>query len=163
MYIETSRPRKEGDKARLLSPTFNVAPKNPYGITNPPAYCFGFYYHMYGKHIGKSNPSSLLYNATVTGLSNVCLTTEKVAKWITPKTHILWQAFEAFPHDCTINVTSCWTGQFLSASGMPCNEENSSTFFSRCAWPKSLRITSLEPILSHVQKHSRRVRFQIEL
>lgn len=55
MYIETSRPRKEGDKARLLSPTFNVAPKNPYGITNPPAYCFGFYYHMYGKHIGKSN------------------------------------------------------------------------------------------------------------
>uniref|UniRef100_A0AAR2K2L7 MAM domain containing glycosylphosphatidylinositol anchor 2 n=1 Tax=Pygocentrus nattereri TaxID=42514 RepID=A0AAR2K2L7_PYGNA len=53
MYIETSRPRKEGEKARLLSPTFNVAPKNPYGITNPPAYCFGFYYHMYGKHIGK--------------------------------------------------------------------------------------------------------------
>ncbi|XP_062857461.1 MAM domain-containing glycosylphosphatidylinositol anchor protein 2-like [Trichomycterus rosablanca] len=52
MYIETSRPRKEGDTARLLSPTFNVAPKNPYGITNPPAYCFSFYYHMYGKHIG---------------------------------------------------------------------------------------------------------------
>ncbi|XP_017538557.1 MAM domain-containing glycosylphosphatidylinositol anchor protein 2-like isoform X2 [Pygocentrus nattereri] len=55
MYIETSRPRKEGEKARLLSPTFNVAPKNPYGITNPPAYCFGFYYHMYGKHIGTLN------------------------------------------------------------------------------------------------------------
>ncbi|MCI4389566.1 hypothetical protein PGIGA_G00099520 [Pangasianodon gigas] len=55
MYIETSRPRKEGDKARLLSPTFNVAPKNPYGITNPPAYCFGFYYHMHGKHIGTLN------------------------------------------------------------------------------------------------------------
>ncbi|KAK1795995.1 hypothetical protein P4O66_009096, partial [Electrophorus voltai] len=55
MYIETSRPRKEGDKARLFSPTFNVAPKNPYGITNPPAYCFGFYYHMYGKHIGTLN------------------------------------------------------------------------------------------------------------
>lgn len=62
MYIETSRPRKEGDKARLLSPTFNVAPKNPYGITNPPAYCFGFYYHMYGKHIGKSHQSSLYKN-----------------------------------------------------------------------------------------------------
>lgn len=53
MYIETSRPRKEGDQARLISPFFNVAPKNPYGITNPPAYCFGFFYHMYGKHIGK--------------------------------------------------------------------------------------------------------------
>ena len=53
MYIETSRPRKEGDQARLVSPFFNVAPKNPYSISNPPAYCFGFFYHMYGKHIGK--------------------------------------------------------------------------------------------------------------
>lgn len=57
MYIETSRPRKEGDQARLVSPFFNVAPKNPYGITNPPAYCFGFFYHMYGKHIGESHSS----------------------------------------------------------------------------------------------------------
>ncbi|KTF73686.1 hypothetical protein cypCar_00044628 [Cyprinus carpio] len=55
MYIETSRPRKEGDTARLLSPTFNVAPKNPHSITSPPAYCFSFYYHMYGKHIGTLN------------------------------------------------------------------------------------------------------------
>lgn len=66
MYIETSRPRKEGDQARLVSPFFNVAPKNPYGITNPPAYCFGFFYHMYGKHIGKIQSSyaslSLVYN-----------------------------------------------------------------------------------------------------
>lgn len=46
MYIETSRPRKDGDKARLLSPTFNMN-------TNSPAYCFAFYYHMYGKHIGE--------------------------------------------------------------------------------------------------------------
>uniref|UniRef100_A0AAQ4RGD4 MAM domain containing glycosylphosphatidylinositol anchor 2 n=1 Tax=Gasterosteus aculeatus aculeatus TaxID=481459 RepID=A0AAQ4RGD4_GASAC len=55
MYIETSRPRKDGDQARLISPFFNVAPKNPYGINNPPAYCFGFFYHMYGKHIGTLN------------------------------------------------------------------------------------------------------------
>uniref|UniRef100_A0A8C7LR78 MAM domain containing glycosylphosphatidylinositol anchor 2 n=1 Tax=Oncorhynchus mykiss TaxID=8022 RepID=A0A8C7LR78_ONCMY len=55
MYIETSRPRKEGEVARLVSPFFNVAPKNPYGITNPPAYCFGFFFHMYGKHIGTLN------------------------------------------------------------------------------------------------------------
>ncbi|XP_061785232.1 MAM domain-containing glycosylphosphatidylinositol anchor protein 2-like isoform X1 [Nerophis lumbriciformis] len=55
MYIETSRPRKEGDQARLVSPFFNIAPKNPYSITNPPAYCFGFFYHMYGKHIGTLN------------------------------------------------------------------------------------------------------------
>ncbi|XP_037541038.1 MAM domain-containing glycosylphosphatidylinositol anchor protein 2 [Nematolebias whitei] len=55
MYIETSRPRKDGDQARLISPLFNVAPKNPYGLPNPPAYCFGFFYHMYGKHIGKTH------------------------------------------------------------------------------------------------------------
>uniref|UniRef100_A0A6Q2YK03 MAM domain containing glycosylphosphatidylinositol anchor 2 n=1 Tax=Esox lucius TaxID=8010 RepID=A0A6Q2YK03_ESOLU len=55
MYIETSRPRKEGDVARLVSPFFNVAPKNPYGMANPPAYCFGFFFHMYGKHIGTLN------------------------------------------------------------------------------------------------------------
>ncbi|MGH0190113.1 UNVERIFIED_CONTAM: hypothetical protein FKN15_042672 [Acipenser sinensis] len=54
MYIETSRPRLEGEKARLMTPTFNVAPKNPYGATNS-AYCFSFYYHMYGKHIGTLN------------------------------------------------------------------------------------------------------------
>uniref|UniRef100_A0A4W5R4A0 MAM domain containing glycosylphosphatidylinositol anchor 2 n=1 Tax=Hucho hucho TaxID=62062 RepID=A0A4W5R4A0_9TELE len=56
MYIETSRPRLEGEKARLLTPTFNVAPKSPYGtVTAAPTYCFGFYYHMYGKHIGALN------------------------------------------------------------------------------------------------------------
>ncbi|XP_016353998.1 MAM domain-containing glycosylphosphatidylinositol anchor protein 2-like isoform X1 [Sinocyclocheilus anshuiensis] len=56
MYIETSRPRLEGDKARLLTPSFNIAPKNPYGnVATNPTYCFSFYYHMYGKHIGTLN------------------------------------------------------------------------------------------------------------
>uniref|UniRef100_A0A673MWH0 MAM domain-containing glycosylphosphatidylinositol anchor protein 2-like n=1 Tax=Sinocyclocheilus rhinocerous TaxID=307959 RepID=A0A673MWH0_9TELE len=56
MYIETSRPRLEGDKARLLTPSFNVAPKNPYGnVATNPTYCFSFFYHMYGKHIGTLN------------------------------------------------------------------------------------------------------------
>ncbi|NWV52964.1 MDGA2 protein, partial [Daphoenositta chrysoptera] len=57
MYIETSRPRLEGEKARLVSPVFSVAPKNPYGATNT-AYCFSFYYHMYGQHIGERKPMS---------------------------------------------------------------------------------------------------------
>ncbi|NWT15476.1 MDGA2 protein, partial [Vireo altiloquus] len=57
MYIETSRPRLEGEKARLVSPVFSVAPKNPYGATNT-AYCFSFYYHMYGQHIGERKPTS---------------------------------------------------------------------------------------------------------
>ncbi|KAM8920819.1 MAM domain-containing glycosylphosphatidylinositol anchor protein 2 [Pelodytes ibericus] len=54
MYIEASRPRMDGDKARLLSPFFNIAQKNPYGSSNT-AYCFSFYYHMYGRHIGTLN------------------------------------------------------------------------------------------------------------
>ncbi|XP_053331408.1 MAM domain-containing glycosylphosphatidylinositol anchor protein 2, partial [Spea bombifrons] len=54
MYIEASRPRMEGDKARLLSPLFNIAQKNPYGSSNT-AYCFSFFYHMYGRHIGTLN------------------------------------------------------------------------------------------------------------
>uniref|UniRef100_A0AAZ1Y4U9 MAM domain containing glycosylphosphatidylinositol anchor 2a n=1 Tax=Oreochromis aureus TaxID=47969 RepID=A0AAZ1Y4U9_OREAU len=55
MYIETSRPRLEGDTARLLSPTFN-SKSSP--VSNNPTYCFAFYYHMYGKHIGESEPRS---------------------------------------------------------------------------------------------------------
>ncbi|MED6267082.1 MAM domain-containing glycosylphosphatidylinositol anchor protein 2 [Characodon lateralis] len=66
MYIETSRPRKEGDQARLVSPFFNIAPKNPYGITNPPAYCFGFFYHMYGKHIDSGATEGALCCSLVT-------------------------------------------------------------------------------------------------
>uniref|UniRef100_A0A8C5PJ00 MAM domain containing glycosylphosphatidylinositol anchor 2 n=1 Tax=Leptobrachium leishanense TaxID=445787 RepID=A0A8C5PJ00_9ANUR len=54
MYIEASRPRMDGDKARLLSPVFNIAQKNPYGSSNS-VYCFSFYYHMYGRHIGALN------------------------------------------------------------------------------------------------------------
>ncbi|NWI10047.1 MDGA2 protein, partial [Crypturellus soui] len=60
MYIETSRPRLEGEKARLVSPVFSVAPKNPYGATNT-AYCFSFYYHMYGQHIGERKPMTLSF------------------------------------------------------------------------------------------------------
>ncbi|XP_072221770.1 MAM domain-containing glycosylphosphatidylinositol anchor protein 2 [Leuresthes tenuis] len=58
MYIETSRPRLEGDKARLLSPTFNINSKSstsPSSVSNNPTYCLAFYYHMYGKHIGALN------------------------------------------------------------------------------------------------------------
>lgn len=61
MYIETSRPRLEGEKARLVSPVFSVAPKNPYGATNT-AYCFSFYYHMYGQHIGRREPRTLSFH-----------------------------------------------------------------------------------------------------
>ncbi|MEQ2259535.1 MAM domain-containing glycosylphosphatidylinositol anchor protein 1 [Xenotaenia resolanae] len=53
MYIEASRPRAQGDKARLLSPLFNVSSvRGPKGSGRVP-YCVSFYYHMKGKHIGE--------------------------------------------------------------------------------------------------------------
>uniref|UniRef100_A0A087Y9U7 MAM domain containing glycosylphosphatidylinositol anchor 1 n=1 Tax=Poecilia formosa TaxID=48698 RepID=A0A087Y9U7_POEFO len=55
MYIEASRPRAQGDKARLLSPLFNVSSvRGPKGSGRVP-YCVSFYYHMKGKHIGMLN------------------------------------------------------------------------------------------------------------
>ena len=57
MYIEASRPRAPGDKARLLSPLFNVTSvKGPKGSGRVP-YCVSFYYHMKGKHIGEDTPT----------------------------------------------------------------------------------------------------------
>uniref|UniRef100_A0A668ANX9 MAM domain containing glycosylphosphatidylinositol anchor 1 n=1 Tax=Myripristis murdjan TaxID=586833 RepID=A0A668ANX9_9TELE len=54
MYIEASRPRAPGDKARLLSPLYNVTSvRGPKGSGRVP-YCVSFYYHMKGKHIGES-------------------------------------------------------------------------------------------------------------
>ncbi|MBN3292395.1 MDGA1 protein, partial [Polypterus senegalus] len=50
MYIEASRPRMQGDKARLLSPLYNnTGVRTSFKNT----YCVSFYYHMFGKHIGK--------------------------------------------------------------------------------------------------------------
>jgi len=46
MYIETSFPQKENDKARLISPQYNVASGGS---------CLQFFYHMWGKHTGALN------------------------------------------------------------------------------------------------------------
>uniref|UniRef100_A0A8D3C1A8 MAM domain containing glycosylphosphatidylinositol anchor 2a n=1 Tax=Scophthalmus maximus TaxID=52904 RepID=A0A8D3C1A8_SCOMX len=58
MYIETSRPRLEGDKARLISPTFNMNSRGSSPSSSSSSsftYCFAFFYHMYGKHTGALN------------------------------------------------------------------------------------------------------------
>ena len=64
-YIESSSPRKQGDTARLLSPTLS---------SSTGAKCFTFWYHMYGKNIGSltitakklnDNNGTLLWSKTV--------------------------------------------------------------------------------------------------
>ncbi|XP_040286715.1 MAM domain-containing glycosylphosphatidylinositol anchor protein 1 isoform X3 [Bufo bufo] len=49
MFIEASRPRRFGDKARLVSPLYNITSRFPSLKTT---YCVSFCYHMYGRHIG---------------------------------------------------------------------------------------------------------------
>lgn len=46
MYIETSFPQQPGDKARLISPEYNVSPGGS---------CLQFYYHMWGESTGALN------------------------------------------------------------------------------------------------------------
>uniref|UniRef100_A0A672HKD1 MAM domain containing glycosylphosphatidylinositol anchor 2a n=1 Tax=Salarias fasciatus TaxID=181472 RepID=A0A672HKD1_SALFA len=84
MYIETSRPRQDGDKARLLSPTFNMNSKGG----NSPAYCFAFFYHMYGKHIGALNVYLRQKGQTVTDESVWSLTGNQGDRWRQAKVNI---------------------------------------------------------------------------
>uniref|UniRef100_A0A665U9V3 MAM domain-containing glycosylphosphatidylinositol anchor protein 2-like n=1 Tax=Echeneis naucrates TaxID=173247 RepID=A0A665U9V3_ECHNA len=85
MYIETSRPRLEGDKARLLSPTFNINSKtsssSSAAVTNSPTYCFAFFYHMYGKHIGALNVFLRQKGQTVTDTSVWSLSGNQGNSW----------------------------------------------------------------------------------
>jgi hypothetical protein len=57
MYIETSFPRRPGDKARLKSPTFPAS--NEYN-------CLQFYYHQYGADVDTLN----IYKSDIGGSIN---------------------------------------------------------------------------------------------
>lgn len=46
MYIETSIPRKPGDKARLISPQYDIGAGGS---------CLQFFYHMWGMDTGALN------------------------------------------------------------------------------------------------------------
>ncbi|XP_042244412.1 MAM domain-containing glycosylphosphatidylinositol anchor protein 2 [Thunnus maccoyii] len=91
MYIETSRPRLEGDKARLLSPTFNMGSKSSSSsgsVSTNPTYCFAFYYHMYGKHIGALNVFLRQKGQTVTDTSVWSLAGNQGDRWRQAKVNI---------------------------------------------------------------------------
>ena len=71
MYIESSAPRRPGDKARLVSPQ----------VTLSGPQCLTFYYHMNGLHIGTLN----VYTKTGTHLSTRPVWTKSLNqanKWI---------------------------------------------------------------------------------
>lgn len=59
MFIETSAPRRPGDKARLISPAIN-------GNTQQ---CMTFYYHMYGPHVKALNVYFILSNTTYSNIT----------------------------------------------------------------------------------------------
>ncbi|XP_029688841.1 LOW QUALITY PROTEIN: MAM domain-containing glycosylphosphatidylinositol anchor protein 2 [Takifugu rubripes] len=88
MYIETSRPRQDGDKARLLTPTFNSNAKSSASLSNSPTYCFSFYYHMYGKHIGALNVFLRQKGPTVTDTSVWSLSGNQGDQWLQAKVNI---------------------------------------------------------------------------
>ncbi|KAM3594229.1 uncharacterized protein V6R79_004502 [Siganus canaliculatus] len=88
MYIETSRPRQDGDTARLLSPTFNMNSKSSSSSSNSPTYCFAFYYHMYGKHIGALNVFLRQKGPAVTDTSVWSLTGNQGDRWRQAKVNI---------------------------------------------------------------------------
>ena len=54
MYIETSFPQNSGDKARLISPVYNITAGGS---------CLEFYYHMWGRSTGALNVFAKTNNA----------------------------------------------------------------------------------------------------
>ena len=60
MFIETSSPRKRGDRARLESEVFTP--------TTGKGRCLSFWYHMQGGHIGTLNVYMRVYGQSETKL-----------------------------------------------------------------------------------------------
>ncbi|KAG7238091.1 hypothetical protein INR49_031445, partial [Caranx melampygus] len=137
MYIETSRPRLQGDKARLLSPTFNMNTKTSSSSSSSsvsgPTYCFAFFYHMYGKHIGALNVFLRQKGQTVTDTSVWSLT--DLRSLAPPSSPHIWQLCVTLSlaligqqrlSDCEIQVTDVtW---LVSAPG--CQGDSWETFGS---------------------------------
>ncbi|XP_077864896.1 meprin A subunit beta-like [Saccoglossus kowalevskii] len=73
LYIESSSPRVEGDKALLVSPIYPDKSK-----------CLRFYYHMYGEHVGTINVymrAEALFGTSSLGELIFSLTGEQVNMW----------------------------------------------------------------------------------
>lgn len=69
MYIESSAPRRQGDKARLVSPKFPATTGK----------CLTFWFHMYGPSIGILNVYQSTYNRL--GQAIIILQGNKGNRW----------------------------------------------------------------------------------
>lgn len=96
MYIESSAPRVQGDKARLTTP--QLPPTNNK--------CLTFWYHMYGSDIGTLNVYVSTYNKLASPL--ITLQGDKGNKWKIAQTTIQSQSnYKVFLHiSCYILNTS---------------------------------------------------------
>lgn len=96
MYIESSAPRVQGDKARLTTP--QLPPTNNK--------CLTFWYHMYGSDIGTLNVYVSTYNKLASPL--ITLQGDKGNKWKIAQTTIQSQSnYKVFLHiSCNILNTS---------------------------------------------------------
>lgn len=65
MFIETSYPKKRGDRARFESEIFPPTPSN--------GRCMSFWYHMKGGHIGTLNVYMRIYGQSETKLWGMSL------------------------------------------------------------------------------------------
>lgn len=79
MFIETSYPRKRGDRARFESEVFTP--------TTGKGRCLSFWYHMKGGHIGTLNVYMRVYGQSETKLWSI--TGDQGDKWNSASTPIL--------------------------------------------------------------------------
>ncbi|CAF1593620.1 unnamed protein product, partial [Adineta ricciae] len=130
MYIETSPPQKQGDKARLISPEYKVAAGGS---------CLQFFYHMWGASTGALNVY-LKVGQTLEGRPLWALSGDQGDFWrparATIRTNSKYQVvFEGV-------VGPGYTGDIsiddVSVSAGPCSAPGSCTFEQDlCAWTPS--------------------------
>ncbi|CAF4185562.1 unnamed protein product, partial [Rotaria sp. Silwood2] len=130
MYIETSLPRKPGDKARLITPEYHVAAGGS---------CLQFFYHMWGRDTGALNVY-LKAGSVIEGSPLWALSGDQGDFWrparatiqTTGKFQVIFEGVvgESYLGDISLDDVSVLPG--------PCNAHGSCTFEQDlCAWTPS--------------------------
>ena len=124
MFIETSYPRKRGDRARLESEIFPPTPSN--------GRCMSFWYHMKGGHIGTLNVYMRIYGQSETKLWSMSL--DQGDRWNSAVVPILsgnryyqvWvrvnEMVGLLPRESVLRyVNKAWQGPKLRLPGRQCD------------------------------------------